>query len=38
MLKGYMNTVYENIVLVHENMLGFIGRNILSTESQKAKK
>ena len=30
-----MNTVYDYIVLIHVNILAFIGRNILSTESQK---
>ena len=35
MLKVYMNTVYENIFLVHVNMLGFIGWNNFSTESAK---
>ena len=35
MLKCYMDAVYENIVLIYVNMLGFVGWNILSTESEK---
>ena len=34
-VEGFVNTVYENIFLVYVNILGFIGSNILSTESQK---
>ena len=33
MLKCYMDTVYENVVLIYINMLGIVGWNILSTEN-----
>ena len=30
-----MDAVFDNIVLIYVNILGFVGWNILSTESQK---